>query len=566
VHSYLTNWLGVHSSRAWHAKKWRAALKIVFFLLCLRFLLAALRSAGPELEPVVMLIMGGLSLGAWRPCSALFAFTAAVPLLTGLSQTGFLNCTFPPSLVFSSLWMGIAARNLVRKCVRRNLPVTLRTSHQPSFINNAVADERSAAEANTTNSNIETTLDKPPFCSYFPSLVTDAFIAVLMLSLAWQLWRQRDSAELWSVFFNRAVLGYGDPWYFLNSAFLWLQGLFYFEIVYPSRVAQWVESVDSKVAVEAVAKWVRPVFAVYWATMAVFFLMQYIFHIPKGWAGAGFQAPYEDISSFGSVAVSVFIFAVATRCIAPRHKPAIDILGCISLLIMVVASWSRGSWLAGSVFLLLIAVFRLPRLWTTALILIAIAAVVSINANSNRPFWTTQPYLARLVALVRLENPTNKDLAGIARINLYKKAARMIQQHPLVGHGIGSFYLKSVDYAPANDPYAGTPEFAHNAFLQIAAELGVPLAVLFAVLTAWALWRGIRIWIRQKAAKSQSSAHALLALGVTLALGAYLQTQMTANSLNVYVSNQFFFWFLMAAILSINARERASEIEPLAPA
>jgi hypothetical protein len=51
----------------------------------------------------------------------------------------------------------------------------------------------------------------------------------------------------------------------------------------------------------AVATWVRPVFAVYGVTMAVFFLIQYIFHIPEGSASAGFQAPYEDISLFSSI-------------------------------------------------------------------------------------------------------------------------------------------------------------------------------------------------------------------------------------------------------------------------
>lgn len=45
----------------------------------------------------------------------------------------------------------------------------------------------------------------------------------------------------------------------------------------------------------------------------------------------------------------------------------------------------------------------------------------------------------------------------------------------------------------------------------------------------------------------QAATAGLDGLGVTMALGAYLLTQMTANSLNVYVSNQFFFWFLMAA-------------------
>jgi O-antigen ligase len=126
----------------------------------------------------------------------------------------------------------------------------------------------------------------------------------------------------------------------------------------------------------------------------------------------------------------------------------------------------------------------------------------------------------------------------------------------MVGHGIGSFYLMSVNYAEPDDPYATKPDFAHNVFLQIAAEEGVPIAALFAGLIAWTLGCGFCTWLRQRAATAKCSADALLILGATLALGAYLQTQMTANSLNVYVSNQFFFWFLMVAILAISEHER----------
>lgn len=49
-----------------------------------------------------------------------------------------------------------------------------------------------------------------------------------------------------------------------------------------------------------------------------------------------------------------------------------------------------------------------------------------------------------------------------------------------------------------------------------------------------------------------------------MALVAYLITQMTANALNIYVSNQFFFWFLMAAALcGSDGRKEAQESQIL---
>jgi hypothetical protein len=44
-------------------------------------------------------------------------------------------------------------------------------------------------------------------------------------------------------------------------------------------------------------------------------------------------------------------------------------------------------------------------------------------------------------------------------------------------------------------------------------------------------------------------------LGTTLVLCVYVQTNLTSNSLNIYASNQFLFWFLMAAVLGMTQGE-----------
>jgi O-antigen ligase len=289
-------------------------------------------------------------------------------------------------------------------------------------------------------------------------------------------------------------------------------------------------------------------------------------------------------------------------------------LWIIGLLALVVASWSRGAWLAGGLVLLLVAWIRLSKRWIAALVGLGVIAVVIINANAGRDTWNRNPYLYRLITLVRVENLTSKIPE---RINLYQKAVGMTQEHPFIGHGIGSIYLTSVRYARPGDPWADVPDFAHNVFLQVAAELGVPAAALFAALIGTALWRGYRA-ARSRcgdrrgkreeeraevvsesesesegakagqtygatelrsdgATRSESSKESpekadtirtpdfcLLSpqhemLAVTMALTAYLLTQMTANSLNVYLSNQFFFWFLMAgALCASNGRNPPS--------
>jgi O-antigen ligase len=226
---------------------------------------------------------------------------------------------------------------------------------------------------------------------------------------------------------------------------------------------------------------------------------------------------------------------------------AVGFLGCIAMLVLVIASFSRGAWLSAATFLLLITAIRLPKIWIVTFIIAALAAVAVINANAKRTYWLNHPYLSRLVDLAKIESPIKKDTA---RLNLFAKAGRMIREHPLTGSGIGSFYLRSVDFGQSNDPRAEIPDFAHNVFLQIAAEDGLPVLALFIALIICGLWRGYNTWHRRNTRTPESSQYASRILGITLGIGAYLQTQMTANSLNVYLSNQIFFWFLIAVVFS----------------
>jgi len=488
----------------WLTHCWRGLLHVCFFLLCVRFQGAAFKEVYPYYWPTLILAAGAFGLGCWRPIAALFAFTLAVPLLDGLAQTALLTCAFPPVLVFSALWMGISARKWWSKSEIdgvASIPLRSASSHFPARA---------------------------------PLLIADILITAMLFSLGYQLWRHRAVAGLWSAFSDRTVFGYGEQFYFLTSAFVWLQGLFYFRSL--------ILLCDPR----TLKAWIRPFFATLGTTMLAFVLIQFFSGIPAGWHLAGFQSPYEDISSFGSIAVALFIFAITIQRGPAWRMRALSIACSLGCLALVIASWSRAAWLAGILFGLIVSWYRFSR-WATGLVIISTAfIVVFVNLNAERPSWTENIYLARLIQLVRFEKLSNKDTG---RFNLYHKGLGMIAERPLSGHGIGSFYLSSVKYARKDDPNASTPDFGHNIFLQLAAELGVLVSALFAGLCCWSLWAGLQSWRKQHASGLTLSNQTLHILGVTLALGAYLETGMTGNSLNVYVSNQFFVWLLLAMLL-----------------
>jgi O-antigen ligase len=123
----------------------------------------------------------------------------------------------------------------------------------------------------------------------------------------------------------------------------------------------------------------------------------------------------------------------------------------------------------------------------------------------------------------------------------------MIQSRPWSGHGVGSFFLTSTKFASRNDPIGDKPEFAHNFILQFAAELGVPATLLLCGIIAVALLKGFE----HSKAIIRNKERDLTPLALFIALFAYLVSQMTFGALNIYIGQQYFFWFLIAALLTL---------------
>ena len=90
------------------------------------------------------------------------------------------------------------------------------------------------------------------------------------------------------------------------------------------------------------------------------------------------------------------------------------------------------------------------------------------------------------------------DLEGLSdegRWETYKATARMIADHPWFGTGQGTFSYAFPAYRSANVPAWGVWDMAHSTLLQLAAEMGVPVAaaVGFGWLAVfWVLVLGIR--------------------------------------------------------------------------
>jgi O-antigen ligase len=139
--------------------------------------------------------------------------------------------------------------------------------------------------------------------------------------------------------------------------------------------------------------------------------------------------------------------------------------------------------------------------------------------------------------------PTNGD-EGSSRIHLelLKAGLAMIKSYPITGVGLGQFKDVAPDFNPEVLNVAGHRNIAHDTYIQIAAETGLPALMLFVVLMAIAIKNCRSVRLRSNAPMGS------LAAGMQLGLIGY---SIAAASVTAeYVTT---FWILI--FLSQNLRE-----------
>lgn len=75
------------------------------------------------------------------------------------------------------------------------------------------------------------------------------------------------------------------------------------------------------------------------------------------------------------------------------------------------------------------------------------------------------------------------------RLDIWKMALPIIQQHPWLGIGFGGF---QANYVPNSIPYHPFLAHLHNLWLHLAAEAGLPVMLIFTGIVGWICYRAVR--------------------------------------------------------------------------
>ena len=188
---------------------------------------------------------------------------------------------------------------------------------------------------------------------------------------------------------------------------------------------------------------------------------------------AAFKAPND----FGTYLATVLPLPLALVTFnAMNWKKRYGLLA-ISLLLAacLLLTFARGAWmgfLAGFLFLLIFSGWK--RI---------VVALVIFGLLASLTFLIAPPAIkAQLDSFAKL----GSDTSSIDRLLIWKTGWRMFLDRPLFGHGLNTFMSVFEKYKPANYEWI---VYAHNCFLQIAAETGIIGLLVF-------LWFCASIFIR----------------------------------------------------------------------
>ncbi len=211
---------------------------------------------------------------------------------------------------------------------------------------------------------------------------------------------------------------------------------------------------------------------------------------------------------------------------------------------LLVLSQSRSAWIGTVAGLGAMAWIRWPRLrW-----LMVIAALLS-----GLGLWYAGPRSA-LAALFPAATGSEGQMVSTVtlegRMEIWNRALYAIQDFAFTGCGLGTFRRVIWVLYP---PFLISPNFdlghAHNIFLQVALDLGLPGLVAYLGLTGTALWIGWQV------ARSTDCSSRWLGLGIVGALVAFHVYGLT-DAIALGARPGLAFWILLALVAALWDRTR----------
>jgi O-antigen ligase len=147
------------------------------------------------------------------------------------------------------------------------------------------------------------------------------------------------------------------------------------------------------------------------------------------------------------------------------------------------------------------------------------------------------------------------DKSSALRLVIWKGAARMIAERPLQGVGLGQFPRLIGRYTEI--PLAKTdPHDAHNAFVLVAAEMGIPALLLIVLFLAVLAATALSVYFRRRLAPDRPLALACVGMVVGILVSCMLGSRFSDESMIGYA------WVIAGLTVVVARLPPASSAKP----
>lgn len=278
----------------------------------------------------------------------------------------------------------------------------------------------------------------------------------------------------------------------------------------------------------------------------------------------------QDTHAFSVVVIFALALWLARAAGKPlRSLPALFWLGLVGLCFAIIASGTRGAWLAMlapvSLGLILLARYRakvlliLPFIsYGLIVVLFVLSPWISAGLNLVRTFNTDDNFLDRASSIYDLSESSN-----VGRLEIWKSSLRYAVTHPL-GTGYGNFISSVTQSTSANFEEVADQKnlqfnlpqkfiTAHSLYLHLLVELGLAGLILFGF-TWLSLFR--KLWQKLRSVNFDYTPQSALLLNLGLAL-----VWLLAYGLfDVTILNERVLLYLMVVVAIVNLSLKQKKI------
>ncbi len=198
---------------------------------------------------------------------------------------------------------------------------------------------------------------------------------------------------------------------------------------------------------------------------------------PRGWGGR------PEVSFLAAIEFALLL-GIRLRS-RPRTFQLAFFCLVLSIVVELIFLYSRLAWIAASAALVaygLVTIRTVGARWYA--LTLACVALLAVS------LFIRDPALSRVAE--SMVGAGQVQATPEMRFVLWRRTARMIRDHPLLGVGLGNFQAPFVPYynpeEPNDDQRPGV--HSHNLFLHQAAEVGVPGGLIYAALWSVGLFAG----------------------------------------------------------------------------